>query len=94
MKSTLSCARFSGESNVRTYVVSVVRNVRSASGVARVGCAAMSHEGQGVGTEPICPQGERKLSGRAGKGKCTHETSFASIDERLGGEPLPHERAG
>ena len=36
-----------------TYFVSEERNADSASGAARVGCAAIIHEGHGVGTEPI-----------------------------------------
>jgi hypothetical protein len=37
-----------------TYLVNVGRKVPRKAGDTRVGEAAISHEGQGVGTEPIC----------------------------------------
>lgn len=55
MNATSAPARASAESNARTWEESALRKVRSASGGARAceGCAAISHDGQGVGTEPI-----------------------------------------
>lgn len=51
----LGPARCSGEANVRTYPESLSRNARTSEGAARVGlgCAAISHDGHGVGTWPI-----------------------------------------
>ena len=54
MNATSAAARCAGASNARTYPESASRKGRSASAGARVGCAAMSQDGQGVGTEPIC----------------------------------------
>lgn len=46
-----------------TYWVNVRRNVPRNSGDARAGEAAINHEGQGVGTEPIFKQQEDTKSG-------------------------------
>ena len=54
MNATSASARAAGASNARTYPESVARNGVSADAGARVGCAAISQDGQGVGTEPIC----------------------------------------
>jgi hypothetical protein len=55
MTSTLGPARLAAESKARTYPDRLVINERRASGGARVGdgWAAISQDGQGVGTEPI-----------------------------------------
>jgi hypothetical protein len=88
---TLGPSRFEAELKARTYPERPVMNERRASGEARVGWAAMSQEGQGVGTEPICinaiNHGCRKPT------HWTYETSFACIDKRFGREPFPHKRA-
>lgn len=47
---TLGPARASADANARTWRERLLRNVRTAAGSARVGCAAMSQEGHGVGT--------------------------------------------
>ena len=75
--------------------MSVARNGLRASAGARVGCAAMSQDGQGVGTEPICKKGEiLPMQGSLPRvGKATHEAALARVDEGLGREPFPHERA-
>lgn len=50
-------ARFSGASNVTTYLERVSRKARNLCAGARSceGLAAISHDGHGVGTEPIYP---------------------------------------
>ena len=60
-----------------TYFVSEERNADSASGAARVGCAAIIHEGHGVGTEPIY-MAIRTSFLRHGKGKTTALTKRTS----------------
>lgn len=86
-------ARFSSESKRRTYAVKSARKRRTASSGARSGegWAAINHEGQGVGTEPIFGPainlGTRKAL------SITYETNFSGISERLGRKPLPHKRA-
>lgn len=92
MNSMSAPARWAGSSNARAYVVSVSRNVRRASGDARVGWAAIIQEGQGVRMFPICA--DVSVTSELHWAGGTYETCFAGVDERLRGEPLPHERAG
>ena len=68
---TLGPARASRDANARTCVESPARNARTAAGAARVGCAAMSQDGHGVGTCPIC----RPVTGPADQW-CAHTDSF------------------
>ena len=97
MKSTSARARCSGASNARTCVESVSRKGLSAAAGARVGWAAMSQDGQGVGTDPIWAGGQTRRGDEQGggrdKGGGTYEAGLAGVDEGFGGEPLPHERA-
>ena len=109
MNSTFGPARLSGASNEDTYVVRACRNARNSCDGARSceGRAAINHDGQGVGTEPIYAN-RVVVSARAweriyrrcwlvGRGtrhnEVTYKSYFACVDKRFGGEPFPHKCA-
>jgi hypothetical protein len=107
MNSIFGPARLSGASNEITYVERASKNARNSCDGARSceGCAAINHDGHGVGTEPIyvchvgiCDRGYRRcwLVGRAARRaiRLTYKSHLACIDKRFGGEPLPHKCAG